>query len=122
MTFINNPLLIRYFDHTPHAGVLPPSPSVSVARHGVADNEGLLELSLDIRDDRVVTARFRAYGPPAYIAAAEWLCEAIEGCSVSDLTREITSSQLLDQLRLSDHWGHVAQLVLDTMQLAIRDN
>ena len=84
MTFINNPLLIQYFDHTPHAGVLPPSPSVSVARHGVADNEGLLELSLDIRNDHVATARFRAYGPPAYIAAGEWLCATIEGCSVSD--------------------------------------
>ena len=122
MTSINNPLLIGYFEHTPHAGVLPLSASVSVARHGVVDNEALLELSLDIRNDRVVAARFRAYGPPAYIAAAEWLCEAIEGCCVTDLSRQITSTQLLDQLGLSDHWGHVAQLVLDTMSLAIRDN
>ena len=100
MNNMNNRLLIRYFDHAPHAGVLRPSPSVSVARHGVADNEGLLELSLDIRDDRVVTARFRAYGPPAYIAGGEWLCEAIEGCCVTDLSRDITSSLLLVQLGL----------------------
>ena len=44
-----------------------------------------LELSAGIDDGKIAEIRFRAWGCPYLIAAAEWACERLEGRSIEAL-------------------------------------
>lgn len=68
------------FTHTAHAGTLDGAQPVAVDDQGVR-----LELSATVDMGAVASLRFRAWGCPHVIAAAEAACAEIEGCPVSDL-------------------------------------
>lgn len=57
-----------------------PLPAVGVDGNRTAG--GVVEIHLRRNPDATLTARFRAYGDPATIAAADWLCEQLDGQGV----------------------------------------
>ena len=61
-----------------------------------ADGE-MIKLTLSIRDDVIVAAKFRAFGCPTAIASASMLTELITGVHIPDAL-EITAGQLSDTL------------------------
>lgn len=61
-----------------------------------ADGE-MMKLTLRIKDDVIVTAKFRAFGCPTAIASASILTELIMGVHILDAL-EITAGQLSDAL------------------------
>lgn len=70
----------RLFAAPAHAGVLDPGVSVRVDAQGVR-----IELSGRADDGRLAALRFRAWGCPHLIAAAEAFCGAFEGLEVAEL-------------------------------------
>ncbi len=70
------------FAGTPHAGVVEPGVTVRVDDQGVR-----IELSAKADGDRVGELRFRAWGCPHLIAAAEAFCTGYRGQKVSHLQK-----------------------------------
>ncbi len=69
----------------------------------------------------IVAARHLTYGCPPAIAAAEWLCEYLEG---KDLTtvRELTYDEVTSALGLSPEQDHASQTVVDALRNALKSN
>jgi NifU-like protein involved in Fe-S cluster formation len=81
-----------YFDEPAHAGDLPTGESVRIDGPEVR-----LELSATTSDGTVDAMRFRAWGCPHTIAAAEAACAALEGRPLADLL-EFSADDLMEYL------------------------
>jgi NifU-like protein involved in Fe-S cluster formation len=68
------------FGHPAHAGALEQAPQVLIEDQGVR-----VALAALVEGQRILELRFRAYGCPHVIAAAEALCERYEGRPVKEL-------------------------------------
>lgn len=68
------------FEHPGHAGSLDGAPQVLIEGQGVR-----IALAADVKAGRIRAFRFRAYGCPHVIAAAEALCERYEGRPAAEL-------------------------------------
>ncbi len=57
-----------------------------------------LQLALGLREATVAEMRFRAFGCPHLLAAAEWLCATYEGHNINDLVefRAVSVMRALD--------------------------
>ena len=62
-------------------------------------------------------ARFLAYGPPAVIAAADWLCEQVERDGI-DVTARIKPGDVAAALDLAASERHIGILVIDALATA----
>jgi NifU-like protein involved in Fe-S cluster formation len=80
------------FATTPHAGDLDGAETVSVT-----DQDVRIRLSAGVEDGRVTAMRFRAWGCPHLIAAAEAACAGLEGRRVAGLP-EWTAADLMQDL------------------------
>lgn len=91
-----NEAVRRRFANPAHAGDLPPGYAAASAQAG--HSAGLRVRFAAIAEGGVVTAlRFRAFGCPHLIAAAEAACEAFEGRPPAAL-REFSAASLMEQL------------------------
>jgi NifU-like protein involved in Fe-S cluster formation len=113
--------LLHYFDHTEHAGTITKADNVTIVTQGLSDNQEVIELSLQWNHNTISQARFRAYGTPALIAAAQWLCQWLEGKSLSDAIR-LDRSQILHALLLSPVQVHVAQLLCSAVTSCLKNH
>jgi nitrogen fixation NifU-like protein len=77
--------VLRRLRETPGVGEFPAGPWVVVARAGRREQGAEVQLSLSVGHDRVLDARFRAYGCPHLIAGASWLTERLRGATRDEL-------------------------------------
>jgi NifU-like protein involved in Fe-S cluster formation len=78
-----------------------------------------LRLSLLVNHDRIVAARFLAYGCPPTLACGSALAEMLEGLSI-DEARALTRQNIIEAIGgLSTRKQHAAALAIDTLQSAI---
>ena len=68
------------FESCAHAGRIEGGVEASAAEQGVR-----VELTADVSDDVVRALRFRAWGCPHLLAAAEWFCGEFEGRELAEL-------------------------------------
>jgi len=80
------------FAMTPHAGDLAGAKSVSTT-----DQDVRIQLSADVEDGVIKAMRFRAWGCPHLIAAAEAACTALEGQAATGLV-DWAAADLMDNL------------------------
>ena len=81
-----NDVVRAAFANPVHAGDLA-NPYARILRSAVSasDTGPRLQLSAGIDDGKIGEIRFRAWGCPHMIAAAEWACERLEGQSLDAL-------------------------------------
>ena len=80
-----------------------------------------LRLSLRIHDDRIVEARFLAYGCPPTLACGSVLTEMIQGMTREEAGR-ITRQEIIDRLDgLPTRKQHAAALAIETLHAALED-
>ena len=79
-----------------------------------------LRLSLRIRDGRIESARFLAYGCPPTIACGSALAEMLEGMSVEDAAR-LTRQDIIRAVGgLPARKTHAAALAVETLRAALQ--
>lgn len=101
------------------AGHFPAStPGLICVRAGTPAARAVLELSLQMAGDRVLDARFRAYGCPTTIAVGAWLAEAASGRSAAELAR-IDAAQIRAALEIPEDRAHCALLGEDTLRAVL---
>lgn len=78
-----------------------------------------LRLALLIRDGRIVSARFLAYGCPPTLACGSALAEMLEGITVESALK-LTRSEIVNAVGgLPARKHHAAALAIETLRLAI---
>jgi nitrogen fixation protein NifU and related proteins len=78
-----------------------------------------LRLSLRIRDGRIETARFLAYGCPPTLACGSVLAEMLEGTTIEDALK-LERKEIVAVLGgLSSRKEHAAALAIDVLRAAI---
>jgi cysteine desulfurase len=74
----------RLRDVSPASATLPGGPGVATGEAGNIERGAWIRFHLHIENGRVTDARFRAYGCPHTLAAAEWVCRQVKGRSVTE--------------------------------------
>ncbi len=107
-------------DHLAHprnAGELPEANAVAEQSNPVCGDR--LRLSLHIRDGRIVTARFLAYGCPPTLACGSALAEMLERMTVADALK-LTRKEIVTAVGgLPSRKQHAAALAIETVRVAI---
>lgn len=106
----------RLFNETPLAGDFAAgTPGVVFAEARTPAAHSVLRLALRREDDRIVDARFRAYGCPATIAVGAWIAQWSVGRSLSGLT-DLRAADLLRALEIPQDRAHCALLGEDVLK------
>lgn len=87
----------QLFAEPRHAGEVASGTSVRAAGQDVR-----IALSAALSGERLARLRFRAWGCPHFIAAAEWFCANYEGRNLSDLD-DFRAPDLVDTLPVPIH-------------------
>lgn len=113
--------LLQHFYHTSHQGRLDTNAlDVYTATVGTPDNQDVLQLFVQIIDDKIKSATFLAKGSVAIIAGGQWLCDYIAQKNVSDL-KQMTVEMILKNLGLPAVKVHVAGLLVQALQKCMDD-
>jgi len=81
-----NALTKALFADPAHAGDLQSDHARSASANAAESAAGArIELAVGINDDKLQECRFRVFGCPHLIAAAEWLCKEYEGRPLADI-------------------------------------
>jgi len=100
-----------------NAGELPDANAVAEETNPVCGDR--LRLSLSIRDGRIETARFLAYGCPPTLVCGSVLAEMVEGMT-RDEAMKLSRTQIVETLGgLAPQKRHAAALAIETLQEAI---
>jgi NifU-like protein involved in Fe-S cluster formation len=114
------PYSAQFKDHLAHprnAGELPDANAVADEKNPVCGDR--LRLSLIVKDDRIETARYLAYGCPPTLVCGSVLTELIIGKSV-DEAKELTRADLLNAIGgLPSRKHHAASLAIETLHSAL---
>jgi len=81
---------------------------------GNIEKEQLIQLKCVELEDKIVLARYQAYGCPYLIASSEWLCGQLEGSMFSQINK-IKLQDLMDLLDIPIEKKSVILLLEDAM-------
>lgn len=102
-----------------NAGELPDANAVADEKNPVCGDR--IRLSLIVRDAKIESARYLAYGCPPTLVCGSVLTELITGKSVSD-ARKLTRGDLLNVIGgLPSRKQHAAALAIETLNAALSD-
>ncbi len=112
MTTRHSELLLKYFRNPAHAGALDINlPHIFSAKLKSADQSEVVELYLEINENKILKAKFKAAGSVAIIAGAEFLCEYVINKNMTEIN-QLTAECILKQLGLTTLKIHTAQLLI----------
>ena len=106
----------QFKDHLAHprnAGELPDANAVADEKNPVCGDR--LRLSLIVKNDRIETARYLAYGCPPTLVCGSVLTELIIGKTTEE-AKQLTRSDLLNAIGgLPSRKHHAASLAIETL-------
>jgi nitrogen fixation protein NifU and related proteins len=114
------PYSAQFKDHLAHprnAGELPDATAVADEKNPVCGDR--LRLSLIIKNNRIETARYLAYGCPPTLVCGSVLTELIVGKTTAEALR-LTRADLLNAIGgLPSRKHHAASLAIETLTSAL---
>lgn len=116
-----NEKILKLFRHPQHAGEFPlDTAQVKTARSGNPGQTDVVQLQLQIINNKIAAAKFKASGSVCTIASAEYLLQSIINKSITDCL-SYNSSEIITALRLPDHRASSALLVIDCLQRVLKN-
>ena len=107
----------EHLAHPRNAGELPEANAIADETNPICGDR--LRLSLIIKDDRIETARYLAYGCPPTLVCGSVLTELIVGKSTSE-AKQLTRADLLGAIGgLPSRKHHAAALAIETLNSAL---
>jgi nitrogen fixation NifU-like protein len=114
------PYSSQFKDHLAHprnAGELPDATAVADEKNPVCGDR--LRLSLIIKDNRIETARYLAYGCPPTLVCGSVLTQLIIGKTTAE-AKQLTRADLLNAIGgLPSRKHHAASLAIETLTSAL---
>ena len=122
MRMVYSETLIDHFERPRHVGQLDDAASdVGTGVAGTRETGGVLRLQLRVDEaGRIADTRFKAYGPPALIAAGSWLADMLRGQDLAQAAA-IQHQPVAAALALPPARLHFAMLAEDALRAAIQD-
>lgn len=93
---------------------------VRTGRSEAGAGDAVVELDLAVAGGHITAASFRAFGCPATIAAADWVCEWLPGRTM-DAARGLSVEEVEQGLALAASRRLAAVVVLEAMAWALAD-
>ena len=107
----------EHLAHPRNAGELPEANAIADETNPICGDR--LRLSLIIKDDRIETARYLAYGCPPTLVCGSVLTELISGKTIEE-AKKLTRADLLDAIGgLPSRKHHAAALAIETLNAAL---
>ena len=110
----------KFKDHLAHprnAGELPEANAIADETNPICGDR--LRLSLIIKDDRIETVRYLAYGCPPTLVCGSILTELITGKTTTE-AKQLTKADLLEAIgSLPSRKHHAAALAIETLNSAL---
>jgi nitrogen fixation NifU-like protein len=94
--------------------------NVGTGEAGSLESGTLIRVQVHVEADRVVEARFKAFGCSAAIASASFVAEHLGGLMIGD-AQALVAGTVVDALELPAERVHVASLAVEAAQSAIED-
>lgn len=121
MRMVYSEALINHFEQPRNAGRFEDAaPDVGTGLAGTQETGGVLQLQIQVRNGLVADTRFKAYGPPALIAAGSWLAESLVGIGLEEAAA-LGHPAIVAALNLPPVRLHCALLAEDAIRAAIQD-
>jgi NifU-like protein involved in Fe-S cluster formation len=115
------PSIWSLFNEAPRAGRFAPhTPGVVRGQAGTSAARSILRIELRFDAERVVDARFGAYGCPTSIAVGAWIASAAIDKTASEL-RGLTAATLRAVLEIPDDRAHCALMGEDALRAALAE-
>ena len=112
----------QFKDHLSHprnAGELPDANAIADEKNPVCGDR--LRLSLIVKDDRIESARYLAYGCPPTLVCGSVLTELIIGKTTEE-AKQLTRADLLNAIGgLPSRKHHAASLAIEVLHSALQD-
>jgi len=89
--------------------------SIVAAQAGSAAARSVLRLQVELEGERVIRARFQAYGCPTAIAVGEWLAEQLEA-QPRTTWPAIDAASIRDALEIPEDKAHCALMGEDVLR------
>ena len=107
-----NEQLLTLFHHPVHAGELADALVLSA---GQQEHGDAVKLYLQVNEQQVTKASFKAYGSVVTLAMAEYTCQWLTGKTLVE-AKTLTGEMLLNHLKLPTTYVHKAQLFIEAIQ------
>jgi nitrogen fixation NifU-like protein len=109
--------VIDYFSNPRHAGII--ADADGIGRQQASSCNDINELFIQVRDDKIIDARFRAFGCVAAIACASFVAEWVRGRSLAEADA-LTAEELMEALGgLPPGKEHGASLAIEALRNAL---
>jgi nitrogen fixation NifU-like protein len=110
-----------HFEQPRRAGAWPPDdPDIGTGTAGAPAEGAMIRLQLNVRDGRIVDARFQSYGGGATIACASWVADWAVGKTLQQ-ARALHHTELAAALRLAPLKIRCAVLAEQAIKSAVDD-
>lgn len=96
------------------------SSRVGTGEAGSLESGTLIRMQVRIEGERVMDAKFKAFGCSAAIASASFVAERVQGLTVA-AARAISPETVVESLELPEERAHVAALAVDAARAALDD-
>ncbi len=122
MRLVYSKTLREHFEQPRHVGRLDPEAAdVGTGSAGTQETGGVLRLQIQAdAAGQIKAACFKAYGPPALIAAGSWLAATIQGLNL-EAAAGLSHQPIAAALELAPVQLHCAMLAEDALHAAIRN-
>ena len=116
-----NEKIIHYFENSNHSGEFADNlTNIYTGKAGDERNGDVVQIQLQIEDNKIIDAKFKAYGTVITIAAAAWLTEFVIGKTLKQ-AHEITLELIINALEISKLRIHSALLATTGLKMALHD-
>lgn len=122
MRMVYSETLTDHFERPRHVGRFDDDAAdIGTGSAGTRETGGVLQVQIRVNEDgRVIDTRFKAFGPPALIAAGSWLAESLVGGSLAQ-AQALAHPAIVTALNLPPVRLHCALLAEDAIHAAIQD-
>ncbi len=113
--------VIDHFEKPRNIGSLDKtSPTVGTGLVGAPECGDVMKLQIEVKDDKIVDAKFKTFGCGSAIAASSLATEWVKDKSIDD-AMTVTNTEIVEELSLPPVKIHCSVLAEDAIKAAIAD-
>ena len=113
--------VLDHYNNPRNVGILDAaSKDVGTGMVGAPACGDVMKLQIEVKDNVIENAKFKAYGCGSAIASSSIVTEMIKGMTIEE-AREIKNTQIVDELSLPPVKIHCSVLAEDSIKAALKD-
>ena len=113
--------VLDHYNNPRNVGILDAaSKDVGTGMVGAPACGDVMKLQIEVKDDKIVDAKFKAYGCGSAIASSSMVSEMIKGMTLEE-AREVKNTDIVEELSLPPVKIHCSVLAEDSIKAALKN-